>query len=142
MARPPLGRAIVTLDTSALFALLNRRDPDHEPVTRAFLADRGPYLVPAGILAEIGYLIEQRLGLDVLDAFLADLMERAFILEPADDDLARVRELVSRYADLPLGLADATVIACAERHGGSVLTLDHRHFGTVAREGTITLLPP
>lgn len=141
MAHGPLGRAIVTLDTSALFALLNRRDPDHESVRRAFLADRGPYLVPAGILAEIGYLIEQRLGLDVLDAFLADLLERAFVLEPADDDLARVRELVSRYADLPLGLADATVIACAERHGGSVLTLDNRHFGTVAREGTITLLP-
>lgn len=92
----------------------NRRDPDHEPVTQAVLADRGPYLVPAGILAEIGYLIEQRLGLDVLDAF---------------------------HADLPLGLADATVIACAERHGGTLLALDNRHFGTVAREGTITLLP-
>ena len=142
MARPPLGRAIVTLDTSAVFALLNRRDPDHEPVTQALLADRGPYLVPAGILAEIGYLIEQRLGLEVLDAFLADLEQRAFVLEPTDDDLARVRELVRRYADLPLGLADATVIACAERHGGTVLTLDNRHFGIVAREGTITVLPP
>lgn len=141
MARPSLGRAIVTLDTSALFALLNRRDPDHEPVAQALLADRGPYLVPAGILAEIGYLIEQRLGLEVLDAFLADLEQRAFVLEPTDDDLARVRELVRRYADLPLGLADATVIACAERHRGTVLTLDIRDFSVVAREGTITVLP-
>ena len=141
MARAPLGPPVVTLDTSALFALLNQRDPDHESVTEALLADRGPYLVPAGILAEIGYLIEQRLGLDVLDAFLADLEQRAFVLEPTDNDLARVRELVRRYADLPLGLADAAVIACAERHGGTVLTLDARHFGTVAREGTITLLP-
>ena len=33
------------------------------------------------------------------------------------------------------------VIACAERHGGRVLTLDVRHFGTVAREGKISLLP-
>lgn len=136
-----MGQPIVTLDTSALFALLNRRDPDHQSITQALLADRGPYLVPAGILAEIGYLIEQRLGLDVLDAFLADLQERAFVLEPSDDDLARIRELVRRYADLPLGLADACVIACAERHDGNVLTLDYRHFGTVAREGTITLLP-
>ena len=133
--------SIVTLDTSALFALLNQRDPDHEPVREALLADHGPYLVPAGILAEIGYLVEQRLGLEVLDAFLADLQERAFVLEPPDDDLARVRELVRRYADLPLGFADAAVIACAERHGGHVLTLDSRHFGTVAREGTITPLP-
>lgn len=132
---------IVTLDTSALFALLNRRDPDHERVSQALLADRGPYLVPAAILAEIGYLIEQRLGLEVLDAFLADLQERAFVLEPPDDDLARIQELVARYADLPLGFADAAVIACGERHGGHVLTLDSRHFGTVAREGTITPLP-
>jgi uncharacterized protein len=136
-----LGPPIVTLDTSALFALLNRRDPDHEAVTQALLADRGPYLVPAGILAEIGYLIEHRLGLDVLDAFLADLEQRAFVLETSDDDLPRIRELVRRYADLSLGLADASVIACAERHGGTVLTLDTRHFGTIAREGTIVLLP-
>lgn len=141
MARGRVGPSVVTLDTSALFALLNRRDPDHERVTQALLADRGPYLVPAGILAEIGYLIEQRLGLEVLDAFVADLEQRAFVLEPADEDLARIPELIRRYADLPLGLADATVIACAERHGGRVLTLDTRHFGTVAREGTIAPLP-
>lgn len=133
--------ALITLDTSGLLALLNRRDPDHEPVRQAFLEDGGPYLVPTGILAEIGYLVEQRLGLEVLDAFLADLEQRAFALEHTEEDLPRVRELVRRYADLPLGLADATVIACAERHGGTVLTLDTRHFGVVAREGTITVLP-
>jgi predicted nucleic acid-binding protein len=42
---------------------------------------------------------------------------------------------------LPLGSADAAVIACAERHGGRVLTLDRRHFGVVEREGTISLVP-
>ena len=136
-----MERALITLDTSALLALLNRRDPDHQQVTQAFLADRGPYLVPAGILAEIGYLVEHRLGPEILDAFLADLEEHTFALEHTQDDLPRVRELIRRYADLPLGLADATVIACAERHGGTVLTLDARHFGVVAREGTITVLP-
>ena len=98
---------------------------------------RPPYLIPAGILAEIGYLVEQRLGLDVLESFLVDLEQRAFVLVDSSDDLSRSRELIRRYADLPLGLADATVIACAERHGGAVLTLDERHFGVVAREGTI-----
>ena len=100
-----------------------------------------PYLVPSGILAEIGYLIERRLGVPVLEAFLLDLEQRAFALVNSEDDLGRVRELVGRYADLPLGLADATVIACAERHGRQVLTLDHRHFGVVAREGKIEMLP-
>lgn len=102
---------------------------------------RPPYLVPSGILAEIGYLVERRLGVAVLEAFLLDLEQRAFALVNSEDDLGRVRELVGRYSDLPLGLADATVIACAERHGRSVLTLDQRHFGVVAREGKIEILP-
>ncbi len=133
--------ALITLDTSALFALINRRDPDHESVRRAFERDRGPYLVPAGILAEMGYLVEQRLGLEVLDALLDDLEQRALALECGDEDFPRIRELVRRYRDLPLGLADASVVACAERHGGAVLTLDSRRFGVVSGEGTIAVLP-
>jgi hypothetical protein len=39
-----------------------------------------------------------------------------------------------------LGAADAAVVACAERNGGRVLTVD-RDFGVVAGEGTITVLP-
>lgn len=141
MARSRVEPALITLDASGLLALLNRRDPDHEPVKRAFLEDGGPYLVPAGILAGISYLLERRLGLEVVDPFLADLQERALALECGEDDLPRIRELIDRYADLPLGVADASVIASAERHGGVVMTLDLRHFGVVGREGTIALLP-
>jgi uncharacterized protein len=131
---------LITLDTSAIFALLNRRDPDHGAMAEALADERAPYLVPGGIFAEIGYLIENRLGPSVLDAFLSDLEHRAFTLVGTGDDLARIRELVGRYDDLPLGLADASVIACAERHGGRVLTLDLRHFGAVARERTIEIV--
>ena len=63
------------------------------------------------------------------------------MLDNGDRDIPRVRALVQRYADMPLGYADAAVIACAERNSGRVLTLDLRHFGVVAREGTITILP-
>jgi len=132
---------VITLDTSGLFALLNREDPDHVRVAAALETDRGPYLVPAAILAEIAYLVEQRLGAEVLDAFLADLATRAFSLECGDEDVPRVRALIRRYADLPLGFADAAVVACAERSGGAVLTLDVRDFGVVAGEGRITVVP-
>jgi predicted nucleic acid-binding protein len=41
-------------------------------------------------------------------------------------------ELVERYADLPLGAADASVIAIAERLGASeIATLDRRDFAVV-----------
>jgi len=136
-----VGPALITLDTSALLALLNRRDPDHQPVRAAFLADAGPHIVPAGILAEVGYLVERRLGAQVLDALLEDIESGALSFECGEEDLPRIRGLVRKYADLPLGFADAAVIACAERHGGRVLTLDSRDFGVVAREATISLLP-
>lgn len=124
-----------------MFATLDRNDADHRPVVGCLRSDPGPYVIPAGILAEVGYLVERRLGLRVLDAVLADIESGAYALDCGEDDLARIRDLLVRYGDLPLGFADAAVIACAERCGGRVLTLDQRDFGVVAGEGTIELLP-
>jgi len=105
------------------------------------LEEGPPFLVPAGILAEVGYLLERWLDRSVLTTFLGDLASGAYTLDCGEDDFDRVAELVERYADLPLGFADACVVACAERSGGAVLTLDRRHFDVVAHEGTITVLP-
>jgi uncharacterized protein len=132
---------VITLDSSALYALLNRRDRGHAVVLEVLTRDRGPYIVPTGILAEVAYLVEKGLGTVVMDGFLADLEAGAFTLDCGERDLGRVRALADRHADLPLGYADAAVVACAERNGGAVLTLDRRDFGVVAREGTITVLP-
>ena len=132
---------MITLDTSGVLALANRRDRDHTRSREALTADPGPYIVPAGILAEVTYMLEHRLGLPVLDLFIDDLVSGAYALDCGAEDLPRIRQLVDQYADLPLGFADASVVACAERSGGRVLTLDMRDFGVVARAGRITLLP-
>ena len=132
---------MITLDTSALYELLDGLSPDYGVVRDAVAPEVGPLLVPVPILAEITYLIETRLRAGVLDAFLEDLDHGAFALDCCADDLPEVRRLVRRYADLPLGFADASVIACAKRNGGRVLSLDRRDFGVVAREGFITLVP-
>jgi len=133
---------LITLDTSALYELLDGQSPDHRVVTEALERDEGPLIVPVPILAEIAYMVEARLQTRVLDAFLEDLDSGAFALDCCAADMPDVRRLVRRYADLPLGFADASVIACAERNGGRVLSLEKRVFGVVAREGRITLLPP
>lgn len=131
---------MLTLDTSGILAGLNKHDPHHAEARAALGDDGGPFIVPAGIMAEVAYLTEVRLGAEVLAIFLEDLEEGAFTLDCGEDDLSRVRALIARYRDLPLGYADAAVIACAERNSGRVLTFDFRHFPAVAREGTITLL--
>ncbi len=53
-------------------------------------------------------------------------------------------ELVEQYGDLPLGTADAAVIAIAERLDiAEIATLDRRHFTVVRprRVPALTLLP-
>lgn len=132
---------MITLDTSAIIALLDRRDADHAEVTAALRAESWPYLVPVAVLGEVGYFVETRFGQAVLERFLDDLRDGTFALDCGDGDLARVRELVGRYGDLPLGLVDAAVVACAERSGGRVLTLDQRDFSIVARDVPLTLVP-
>ena len=54
---------MITLDTSALLALLDRGDPDHASCVDALTQEHRPYLIPAGILAEVGYLAPLKVGL-------------------------------------------------------------------------------
>jgi predicted nucleic acid-binding protein len=100
--------------------------------------------VPTLVVAEVAYLVGTRLGVDPEVRFLGDLAAGNLIAEPvAASDWLRIAELVARYADLPLGTVDASVIAAAERLGVSeIATLDLRHF-TVVRStiGTLELLP-
>jgi uncharacterized protein len=91
-------------------------------------------------MAEIAYMIE-RAAQHRLDVFLADLAEGAYSYDCGEGDFPRIRTLISRYANLPLGFADAAVIACAERNGGRVMTFDRRDFEIVAREGLIEIVP-
>jgi predicted nucleic acid-binding protein len=131
---------VITLDTSGILAALNRADPDHERARDTLKADRGPLIVPAGILAEAGYMVEADLGAAVLRQFVSDLNDGYYELDCGEGDFRRIGELLERYADMQLGLADACVIACAERRGKRVLTFDRRDFVPVAREGTIVLV--
>ncbi len=129
------------MDTSAIVAYLDQLDPHHRTALEVIDREPGPLVIPAGILAEVCYFIERGMPSGVLPAFLADIRDGAYSLDCGENDISRILELVERYNDLGLGFADSAVIACAERRGGRVLTFDLRHFGVVAREGVIRLLP-
>src|SRR5438093_829856 len=124
-----------------MLALLDRSEKHHELAKNALLADPGPYIVPAGTLCELGYLFRKIGGAGALDGVLADIGSGAYALDCGDEDIPRVRQLLTRYADLDLGFTDAAVIACAERNGGKVITFDRRDFDVVAREGRISIVP-
>lgn len=113
----------------------------HADVQGVLAAETRPPLVPATVLCEIGYVAEKRYGSRGVDNLLRDIESGALVLDCGEHDIPRVRYLVARYDDLPLGSADAFVAACAERNGGRVLTLDRRHFDVVGRELGLELLP-
>jgi predicted nucleic acid-binding protein len=53
-------------------------------------------------------------------------------LAPTAGDYSRMADLVKQYADLPLGAADASVVALAERLGvARIATVDRRDFAVV-----------
>ena len=132
-------------DSGAIYGLYNRRDRHHRALRAAIVNEPGAILVSGAILSEIAYFITAKLGhkaeLDVLD----DMIAGAFTLEPFTfADLRRSRELIVQYSTLDIGLADAAVIATAERLGiRRILTVDERHFRVVrASDGKpFTLLP-
>jgi len=132
---------LITLDTSSIVSLVHTRDRNHARTVAAFRDEPGQHVVPASILAEVAYLLESRVGMKAVTAFLLDLDSGALTFDCGEGDFARIAELSLRYDDLPLGAADAGVIACAERRGGRVLTLDRRHFDVVRREVDLELLP-
>jgi predicted nucleic acid-binding protein len=103
------------------------------------------FLIPATVVAEVGYLIDREAGPAAEALFLRSLSEGDF--EPVDligDDFGRMAELVSQYGDMPLGTTDASVIALAERLNIiEVATLDRRHFTVVRPKhvNALALLP-
>lgn len=133
------------IDSGAIYALYDADDAHHPRVRAAVARERGPLLVPTALLAEVDYLVRTYLGVDAELHLLHDLRSGFFQLVPlTDTDLRLCGALIARYRDADLGLADASILAAAERLGiRRVLTVDERHFRLVRlRDGTaVTVLP-
>jgi predicted nucleic acid-binding protein len=134
----------IVADSGAIYALYDAADRHHRQVVAALKKHSGPVVVPAPVLGELDYLLRHFLGVDAELSFLDDVRSGAYTIESTQAaDIARCRELIETYRDLNLGLADASVVAIAERLGvRRVLTVDQRHFRAVRpRGGPFTLLP-
>jgi len=132
-------------DSGAIYALYDADDRHHIAVAAAVAEDSGPVVVPVATLAEIDYLLREHLGVDAELQFLEGILQGFYTLAPLlEADVARCRELIAQYRDLELGLADASVIAVAERLGiHRILTLDERDFRVVRpRKGPAFALLP
>lgn len=118
-------------DSGVVFAALDRSDRWHTAAARLIGACRRPPVMPVTTLAEVCYFARKMLGAGIELAFIEDIGDGAFAIEPlADADVTRASELMAQYPDI--GFVDASVAAIAERLRIETLaTLDRRHFATI-----------
>jgi uncharacterized protein len=128
---------VILLDTSGLLAAIDASQTRHGAAADALRRAHPPLVLSPFVLAELDYLLATRVSAVAEAAVLAEVAHGAYRLEVmTGDDIARAASIVERYADLRLGLADASIVVLAERYGVlDVLTLDERHFRTVRGPG-------
>ncbi|MGH7882806.1 MAG: type II toxin-antitoxin system VapC family toxin [Candidatus Dormibacteraceae bacterium] len=125
---------MILLDSSALLAFLDVDQQDHEVVSKTLRDYEGIGILSSFILAELDYMILTRVGQAAELAFLKEVSRGAYRLESfSEHDVKQAQEVIQKYGDLELGLADASLLVLADRHRTTdILTLDRRHFGVVS----------
>jgi predicted nucleic acid-binding protein len=136
---------LIVLDSSFLYALLDRRDSLHAAAT-AWFGDVAEELATTPlVLAEVDYMARARTGASGQAAFRADVAAGAYLVEWWHNAAAAAVEIAERYGDLGLSLTDASLVALAARlDTTAIATFDERHFRAVrplAGPPAFTLLP-
>ena len=128
---------MIILDTSGLLAAIDGSQRQHRAAAAILRGSPGPYALSPFVLAELDYLLSQRVSTAAAAALLDQVAAGAYRLEAFEAaDVARATEVIARYRDFQIGLADASLVVLAERHRTwDLLTLDERHFRTVAGPG-------
>lgn len=133
----------VLVDAGPLVALLHRNDANHRRCVDALRAIRDPLATVWPALTEAMYLLSfSWLAQKALWEWIETDTVKLLPLER--DDAPRMKELMRKYRDLPMDLADAALVRVAERERiHSVFTLDRRDFTVyrAARIGRLSLVP-
>ena len=128
---------MIILDTGGLYAALDANESLHGRAVAALEAARPPRLLSPFVLAELDYLIGTRVGHDAQLALADEVARGAYQLAPVTaDDIARAHRVMDWYADLRIGLADASVVVMAFQHKTvDLLCTDERHFRALRGPG-------
>jgi uncharacterized protein len=117
----------VLVDAGPFVALIDRRDKHHASCVDALRAMVDPLITVWPALVEAMYLLDTWHERAALWAMIEAGPIALARLD--DEDVPRLRELMTKYRDLPMDLADASLVHVAERDGyRRIFTLDRRDF--------------
>lgn len=134
---------MILVDAGPLIALVDADDHHHRACVRSFAEVREALGTVWPVLTEALFQVGDARG---GPAAIWKLIERGAVrLLPLDEeDVPRIRELMEKYADLPMDLADAALVRVAERDGlRTVFTVDRRDFNVYRLKGgrRLAILP-
>jgi predicted nucleic acid-binding protein len=134
---------LILVDAGPLVALVNADDQYHSRCVEALETFREPIATVWPPLTEAMYLLADQ---PRAQEALWEMLERGALelLGLDAGDAPRIRELMSKYANRPMDLADAALLRVAEREGiRKIFTVDRGDFSVYRLYGKVrpTLLP-
>jgi uncharacterized protein len=136
---------VIVCDTSGLVAAYSAADRRRGQIADLLTSDPDALILSPFVLAELDYLMATRAGVRHELQVLSDVAAGVYTLAdfgPAD--VAAAAEIVERYREMSIGIADASLVILAARYGTTrLLTLDERHFRAIRplRGDSFTILP-
>jgi uncharacterized protein len=119
---------LILVDAGPLVALVDADDQHHDKCVAALREIREPLATVWPPLVEAMYLLSDQ---PLAQEALWEMLDRgAVLMLPLDStDIPRIRELMRKYANRPMDLADAALVRVAEREGlRKIFTIDRRDF--------------
>jgi uncharacterized protein len=135
-------RSGVLLDTGPLVAYLSERDRDHDWAVETFSTLDPPAITCEPVLTEACFLVVRngQPAARILDHAVRSELRIGLQIE---QELAAIRTLMERYANVPMSLADACLVRLAEITGLPICTLDADFaIYRTNRHRTLTLITP
>ena len=128
---------MIVLDTGGLYAALDANEELHQRCAASLASARPPRVLSPFVLAELDYLVGERVGSEAQAALLGEVAAGVYRLEPfAAEDVDRAERVMETYRDLRIGLADASVVVLAMRYRTlDLLCNDERHFRAIRGPG-------
>ena len=128
---------MILVDAGPLVALVDADDQFHKKCVAALKALREPLVTVWPAVTEAMYLLGDLPKAQ--DALWEMLARGALHLLPLDlADVSRIRELMAKYADRPMDLADAALVRVAEREGiRKIFTVDREDFSVYRLHGRV-----
>jgi predicted nucleic acid-binding protein len=123
----------ILVDTGVFLAAADADDDDHERCSRLLRDRRGELTVPAPVIPETAWQIERNLGPASEAGFLRLITSGEIrVVDLTIADYGRCAELIETYADMGLGLVDASVVTVAENLAvRTVASLNRRDFTVI-----------